>query len=130
MLIINDKEYATFVVVLDVQERAEKVYGESPTMKQNGETMYDVIGTNLIHTVTFTKKPTAPAKETNELFTLLSNASEYLTVTLPHDENEITYKAHVSTAKRKLRDIINGKYIWDDDITAEFYPIEPQIRSD
>lgn len=130
MLIIDNKEYANVVLVTGVEERFEKVYGEAATMKQNGDNRYDVIGTRLIHTITLTRNPNATQKETNEFFNILADGAEFHTVTLPHDESDITYDAHIATGKRALLDIINGKYIWDDEITVEFQPISPQIRSD
>lgn len=130
MLIIDNKEYERVVFVLAVKERFEKVYGEAVATKQNGDNSYDVIGTRLIHTVTLMRNPDASQKETNEFFDLLSDGSEFHTVTLPHNESDITYDAHIATGERALLDMINGKYIWDDEITVEFQPISPQIRSD
>lgn len=130
MLIIDGVEYGDKIIVSSVKERSEKVYGDSVTMKQNGDNSYDVIGTRLIHTVVLSKNPQVPQSETNELFSLLSDPVESHNVTLPHDEGEITYKAHISVAERALLDKINGKYIWDDNITVEFQPISPQIRSE
>ena len=129
MLVIDGKEYADIVIITDVNERSEKLYGEGVITKQNGDNRYDVIGTRFIHTVTFTASPAAPQKELNELFDILSDVAESHVVTLPHGEGEITYNAHIATASRDLLDIINGKYIWSQDISVEFQPISPQIRS-
>jgi hypothetical protein len=130
MLIIDGVEYSDKVVVSSIRERSEKVYGDAVTMKQNGDNSYDVIGTKYIHTVVLSKNPQVPQSETNALFSLLSDPVESHTVTLPHDEDEITYKAHVSVVERELLDKINGRYIWADDMTVEFQPISPQIRSE
>lgn len=130
MLIIDGVEYGDKVIVSSIRERSEKVYGDAVTMKQNGDNSYDVIGTRIIHTAVLSKNPQVPQSETNALFSLLSDPVESHTVTLPHDENEITYKAHVSVVERELLDKINGRYIWADDMTVEFQPISPQIRSD
>lgn len=130
MLIIDGVEYADKIIISGIRERFEKVYGESPTMKMNGEYSYDVIGTRFIHTVVLSKNPMIPQSETNALFALLADTKESHVVTLPHDEGEITYAAHISVGERALLDIINGKYIWDDNMTVEFQPIAPQIRSD
>ncbi len=130
MLIIDGVEYADKVIVTSIKERFEKVYGDSVTMKQNGDDSYDVIGTKYTHTVTLTKNPNVSQAETNALFAILADSAEYHTVTLPHDEGEITYNAHIATGERNLLDKINGKYIWDDNITVEFRSISPQVRSD
>lgn len=130
MLIIDGVEYENTVIITSVRERFEKVYGDAVTMKQNGDNSYDVIGTRYIHTVTLTKNPEASQQDTNAFFALLADGAEYHTVTLPHDEGEITYNAHIATGERALLDKINGKYIWDDNITVEFQPISPQERND
>lgn len=132
MLIIDGKEYADFVIITGINERSEKLYGEGVITKQNGDNRYDVIGTRLIHTVTFAASPAAPQNELNELFDILSDAAESHIVTLPHGKGEITYNAHIAATSRNLVDIdiTNGEYIWSSDISIEFQPLSPQIRSD
>ena len=115
---------------MKVVESFEKVYGEPSVMKQNGEDWYDVIGTRYIHEITVTKNPTVSAEESDEFFDLISEPIEEHIVTLPHGAEDITYNAHISAGARELIDIIDGKYIWSDDIVLTFRATAPQRRSD
>ena len=130
MLKINGKEYSGIVNVMRVVESFEKVYGESSVMKQDGEDWYDVIGTRYIHEITVTQNPSVTAEESNEFFNLISDPVVAHMVTLPHNSEEITYNAHISTGARELVDIIDGKYIWSDDIVLTFRATAPQRRSE
>lgn len=130
MVKIDGIDFSKTIIAVSVKERFEKVYGDSVTMKQNGENSYDVIGTKYNHTVIFTKHPDASQDDINAFFDILSDCKEYHLVTLPHNKSEISYNAHISGGERILADKINGDYIWDDDITVEFQSISPQRRSD
>lgn len=130
MVKIDSFDFSNTVIAVSVKERFEKVYGDSVTMKQNGDNSYDVIGTRYIHTVTFIKHPEASQDDINEFFDILADTAEYHSVTLPHNKDEITYNAHISTGERELADKINGDYIWTDELTVEFQPVSPQRRSE
>ena len=130
MIKINGKEYGGVINVQSITESFEKVYGESSVVKQNGEDWYDVIGTRYIHQVVFTQNPSVTPEESDEFFELISSPNAFQVVTLPHGSGEITYNAHISAGSRQLIDFIDGKYIWDDNITLTFRAAEPQRRSD
>lgn len=128
MLEINGKEYSGIVNVMKVVETFEKVYGESSVMKQDGEDWYDTIGTRYIHEITVTKNPSVSAEESDEFFDLISSPDDMHVVTLPHNSGNITYNAHITSGARELIDIIDGEYIWSDDIVLIFRSTAPQRR--
>lgn len=128
MLEINGKEYSGIVNVMKVVETFEKVYGESSVMKQDGEDWYDTIGTRYIHEITVTKNPSVSAEESDEFFDLISSPDDMHVVTLPHGSGNITYNAHITSGARELIDIIDGEYIWSDDIVLIFRSTAPQRR--
>lgn len=128
MLKINGKEYSGIVNVMKVVETFEKVYGESSVMKQDGEDWYDTIGTRYIHEITVTKNPSVSAEESDEFFDLISSPEDMHVVTLPHGSGNITYNAHITSGARELIDIIDGEYIWSDDIVLIFRATAPQKR--
>ena len=128
MLEINGKEYSGIVNVMKVVETFEKVYGESSVMKQDGEDWYDTIGTRYIHEITVTKNSSVSAEESDEFFHLISSPDDMHVVTLPHGSGNITYNAHITSGARELIDIIDGEYIWSDDIVLIFRSTAPQRR--
>ena len=97
-------------------------------MKQDGEDWYDTIGTRYIHEITVTKNPSVSAEESDEFFDLISSPDDMHVVTLPHNSGNITYNAHITSGARELIDIIDGEYIWSDDIVLIFRSTAPQRR--
>lgn len=130
MVKIDDIDFSKTVIAVSVKERFQKVYGDSVTMKQNGDNSYDVIGTQYVHAVTFIMHPEASQDDINAFFDILSDTEEYHSVTLPHNKKDITYNAHIAAGERELEDIINGDYIWSDEITVEFEPVSPQRKKE
>lgn len=128
MLIINGKEYNGKVFVTKIVESFEKAYGEASVIKQDGEDWYDTIGVRFNHEITVTQNPETTAEESDEFFNLLSSPEDIHTVTLPHGTGEITYNAHITSGARELIDIIDGQYVWSDDIVISFRSVAPQRK--
>ena len=90
MVKIDDIDFSKTVIAVSVKERFQKVYGDSVTMKQNGDNSYDVIVTQYVHSVTFIMHPEASQDDINAFFDILSDTEEYHSVTLPQNKKDIT----------------------------------------
>lgn len=97
--------------------------GENNMILLNGEESRDVLGTYYDHTLSIEPDPRYLSVMTAS--TSDSAPVDYHTITMPHGQTDMSYKAKVVSGSHKLRGKINGKRYYYG-LQVQFQPLAPQ----
>ena len=102
--------------------------GENNMILLNGEESLDVLGTYYDHTLSIEPDPRY-LSDYDSFYEAISAPVDYHTITMPHGQTDMTYKAKVVSGAHKLRGKFNGKRYYYG-LQVQFQPLAPQREPD
>lgn len=115
MITINGQSFDVDVLCDDLTQTFEKLSDENSGRLQGSGDMYiKNIGTFYNYELHIKRRVSCSASDYDRLWTLISAPTEFYTITMPHNQTEITLQAYITSGSRKLMRSQNGTNYWGD----------------
>ena len=124
-IIVDNTEYLVGLEYDSLKRKFSHVEGPNTGTSILGRTIRDILGSAYTYSMTIHGLEDYQ-RDYDQLYALLTDASDYHTVSLPFGQTLITFDAVIETADDTYKGYYNGQYRWDD-LEVTFTPIEPQV---
>lgn len=128
MFIIDGVEYnGEYCLVDGITETFTLLEGLASARLQSKSMWYDIIGTEISHTVTL-RRGNCELEKWEELWNVLRSPTTSHMFQFPDGQNDfIMYEGHITTGSRALNYIDDGQNAYWGDYSIVIIPIAPQL---
>jgi len=125
---INGIDFGARVSIAEngVTETFNVLDGSNSGRSLSGDMIRDVIGTYILHKVTFFNTKQARFDELWD-YLVQHSVDDYVEVELADGQSTIKYNAYYTTGSRKLVKSVDNKNYWDE-LTISFVPIGARLK--
>ena len=126
MLSVDGVSYDANCIFEDVEQDFNILSDSDSGRTQDGTMYINVIGTYYGYKLTIKRKASASVASWDALWDVLSAPVSFHTITVPHNQGEISFDAYIASGTRKLERQWHGVNYWGD-IEIQFTARVPNL---